>query len=456
MNKTNKIIRGLLFCYVTFYMASFFFPLPNAKEISSFLMFLILGFSLPSIRSFSRNVCLAFFLIGLSIFLFTGAPWQKIFFSIGENGGLLALFVLIPIMAMPFFYDDYQGELGNITRRYTSSVVPFLLFILLSCHFLALMVFAGCFVILYHLFVKQAKEYSCTPLFHIALLQGYMSAGFWGPVWPPASIIPNRLGLSWLDVMPIGVIFSSLMLLGAGICLWRTVENNPQLYPRFLPDKSVSVDWQRVRTLGLLAAALVIGIVLVNYMTRWSMFIIVPLTSVPFAFFTALIQNKMDKLKSGAVAYYKEGIVSTKAEFCLFIVAGFLGAAIEYSNAGEFVVQFLPEAFFQYPALVALSIIAFLMITSFIGVHPIVSAPSLALALSAEHIGLNQLSFSLTLLSGWVLGLTVSPFSSGIMLLAALAQKTPWEIGPFANWKFAAGMAVVFSLAVSLLHSMTS
>jgi len=455
MDRADKIIRGLLFCYVAFYLGKFFLPLPYATEISCCLLFLILFFSLPNIRRFNRNVCLGFFACGLVIFLLTGAPSQKLFFAIQGNGGLVALFSLIPVMSMPFFYEDYREELGNITRRYTSSVLPFLLFILFSAYSLALIVFMGCFVILYHLFVKKAKEYDCTPLFHTALLQGYMAAGFWGPSWPPSSIIPNRLGMNWLEIVPAGAAFSFVMLACTTLCLWWAVKNDPQRHPRFLPDKSVQVDWRRVQALALLAAALVGGLVLVNYATRWSMYIIVPLTAFPFALAAALLQGKMDKFKSGAATYYKERIISSKAECCLFIVAGFLGGAIEYSKVGELAVQLMPETLFDYPALVAFAIVAALIAISFVGVHPVVSVPSVALALSAEHIGVNQLSFALMLLSGWVLGLTVSPFSGGVMLLAGFSGKSSWAIGPFANWKFAVGMAVIFSLMVSLLYGLT-
>lgn len=456
MSTADKIIRMLLIFFSFFYFADFFFKVAHAKQIAHYILLALFFIALPGIRKVNRKVCLAFFLVGISVFIYLGTPFDDMLKALGQNDGLVALYTFIPIMSMPFFYEDYQSELGNIAKYYMTSILPFLVFILFSAHFLALVIYMGCFVILYDLFAKRAKEYNSQVLFRMALIQGYVAAGFWGPSWASPSIITSTLKITWLELVPFGVIFSFLSLAVTSILLWYTITKNPEQYPPLTPDKSVIINWPRVRTLLLLAFILVLLILVANYKTGWSMYVIVPLISFPFAIGSGLMQNKMDKFKTDITTYYKEKIHRGKSEICLFIVAGFLGTALEYSKVGSLVINILPESIFAYPVLIAMMLITIIVLLAIVGVHPVVVGPSLALAVAPESIGLNTITFALVLLSGWVFGLSVSPVSAGIMIMAGFEQKSPWEVGPLTGWKYVAAMIIVASIAVGILYKLTS
>jgi hypothetical protein len=456
LSMTDKIIRFSLLLYSAVFLLDFFLPAPYLTEISHFLLLLILFFSLPAIRKVNRNVCLAFFLLGLLAFAQTTVSLEKMFAALGQNGGLVALYTFVPLMSMPFFYENYQEELSGIAKRYTTSVLPFLVFIQLSAYFLALVIYMGCFIILYSLFAQKAKDYNCQTLFRAALLQGYAAAGFWGPSWASPSIVASRLHITWMDMAATGFIFSLLPLLTTAFFLWRAAAKNPLRYPKFSRDESVNIDWGKVRTMCFLAAGLVCIILAVNYLTNWSMYIIVPIISLPYALGTGIIQGKTRQFKNSALDYYKNRILAGKAEYCLFIVAGFLGVALESTGVGAAVPEILPDAVLSLPELAAFLLIALIVLTAVAGVHPVVLVPSIAMAIIPESIGLNVISFAMVLLAGWTLGINISPFSAGTMIVAGLEQKNPWEVGPYTNYKFVAAMVVIFAVAAGGLQRLTS
>ena len=456
MNTTDKSIRMLLIVYCFFYFLNFFLKTPYAKELANIALLFIFLIALPSIRKMNRKVCSLFFLAGLFIFLYLDIPAIDILHAIGQNGSLVTLYVFVPIMSMPFFYEDYQNELANIAKYYMTSILPFLLFILFSSHFLALFIYMGCFIIIYDLFAKRAQEYNSQMLFRMALIQGYVAAGFWGPSIASAPLITATLKIPWLELVPAGMLFSFLSLTVTSLIIGYTVIKNPSCYPPLIPDKTVVINWPKIHALIALSIVLILLILTISYLTKWPIYVIVPLVSFPFAAVSALIQNKTSNFKAGTITYYKEKLHAGKSEICLFIIAGFLGAALQHSKIASLIINILPESIFSYPSLIAVLLICIIIILAIVGVHPVLVCPALALAVSAESIGLNTITFALVLLSGWVLGLSISPVSAGTMIMAGLEQKSPWEVGPITNWRYACTMLFVTSIAISILYKLTS
>ncbi len=456
ISKADRLIRFLLITFSLLYIFNFFYTAPYMKELANLILTVFFAVAILTMPKLNRKVCLSFFVIGLIVFFYAGTPAKDIFMAMGRNAGLVALFVCVPIMSMPFFYDDYQNQIGNIAKRHMTSVLPFLLFIQGAGYFLSLVMAMGCLIVLYDLFAKNAKEYNIEVPFRAALLQGYAAGGLWGPAWATLPITSARLEMSLVELIPAGMAFSLLACLATSVLLWRIIAKNPELYPPLIPDKTITVDWGKVRTLFILAGCLIAAVISLNYKTGWSMFIIGPLVAFPFAISAALVQNKMPKFQSALSSYYKERIARGKGEMGLFVVGGFLGTAFEYSEVGLLALNLLPDVLFAYPALISGMVIALIVFLALFGVHPVVVAPALAVAIPPASIGLTTLTFAMALMSGWVLGVNISPFSSATMILTGLEQKNPWEIGPFTNWKFSVTMIILFSLASGVLYRLTA
>ena len=450
----DKVVRMLLILFAFLFMADFFLHPLYFKEMANFILVIIFALAIPEIPRVNKRVCLSFLFLGLFLFIFAGASFMEMLMAVGKNSGLVMLFVSVPVMTMPFFYEDYQSELGNIAKKYMKTLFPFLIFIQISTYFLSLVIAMGCLLIMYELFHKSAKEYNCQLLFRMALLEGYAAAGIWAPSWAPPPIITARLDLQWLDIVPAGIVFSILALCVTAILIKITISRNGDRYPKLVPDKSIDINVKKVITMFVLAGVLIGSLILTNYKTGWSMFVIIPIISFPFALICALLQDKMPRYVSDMKAYYSGRIVRGKPEICLFVIGGFLGGAFDKSGVVDVILGILPESLFIYPVVSAFIIMSLIVLLSLPGIHPVVLAPALAIAIVPETIGLNNYTFAMTLLAGWALGVNFSPFSSASMIMAGLEQKSPWEIGPYTNWKFAVSMIVIFSLAVGVLDKL--
>ena len=83
------------------------------------------------------------------------------------------------------------------------------------------------------------------------------------------------------------------------------------------------------------------------------------------------------------------------------------------------------------------------------GIHPIVSISSLAIALVNIDIGLSALQLAISFITGYIMYLTLSPFSSAVMVLAGISGQNVQDVGIKLNWRYAA--ALTFAV-VSIIH----
>ena len=452
MTKLDKVVRVLIIAFCSLYLINFFFKPPYVGFVANIILGVFFALVIPNIPKINRRVCLCFFIPGVILFVTSGTSIYDMIMALGRNSGLVILLVSVPIMTMPFFYDTYQEEMGNIAKHYFTTMFPFLIFVLFAGYFLSLIIAMSCLLILYDLFGKNARDYNIQLPFRMALMQGYAVAGLWGPGWATTPIISDRLQIPWLEIVLPGSIFSVFALIFSAFLLWYTLSSNPDKYPLLKPDKTIVVNWRKVATLFLLTGILISLLLFANYLTGWVMFVIVPLAAFPFAISSALIQDKMPTFKKNLTDFFNGKITRGKPEICLFIVGGFLGTAFEYSKVANTLLALLPQEVFVFPLLSSALIMFIIVILALVGVHPVVVSPSLAMAITAESIGLSTLGFAMTLASGWILAVNISPFSSQTMIVAGIEQKTPWEAGPYTNWRFDFGMIPIFAVLVYIME----
>jgi hypothetical protein len=247
-----------------------------------------------------------------------------------------------------------------------------------------------------------------------------------------------------------GLVFSLASLVVSTAIQYLFILRDPIRYPALLPDKNVLVNWRKILNLAMIAVCLISLLILMNYQTGWSMFIVIPLVSLPFALTAAFLQNKIAAFKREMKNYYRERLCKGQAELCLFVSAGFLGAALERSGAVASLLTQMPPFIVEYKLLLIFIVISFIMLTAVIGVHPVVMVPVLATSITPASIGFDKLTFAMMLLSGWILGVTFSPFSASSMIMSSLEGISPWQVGPVANWQYVFVMLFVFSLFVWL------
>jgi hypothetical protein len=179
--------------------------------------------------------------------------------------------------------------------------------------------------------------------------------------------------------------------------------------------------------------------------------IIIPIVSIIFPILCALLQKHTPEYKTGMKKYYDKSLLKVQSEVTLFTAAGFLGKALELSGVGELLPNLLPHWMYQYPALLMMALMLIIIVPSLIGVHPVVTGTALVTAIVPAAIGMSSMTFALTILTGWLLGILLSPFSATSLITSGFTGKTSWSIALGLNGKFGFACVVIFSLIISII-----
>ena len=143
----------------------------------------------------------------------------------------------------------------------------------------------------------------------------------------------------------------------------------------------------------------------------------------------------------------RESLVSSHAEFAIFVSAGILVLSLEALGALAPVGDALGAL---PPALVAPALALVVGAGFVVGIHvvplvllintafPLIESPSPAL-------------WAMAILLGSTCALLLTPFSNSVTMLAKLSGLHPLEIGPKRNWRFAAALVVASAAYLTLL-----
>ena len=447
----DHLFRIIVLLFAVLYLVNSFIGKDILTYIGAVLLVIILARSFPRMKKINRRVYSLLFILGAILLIWSKASLSTWAFAVMKNANLVCLFTCAPMISMPFFYEDYQSELKVVVQTRMQHILGFCFLVAVCTHFLAVLISVGAMMVMYELMHPYADLYKDQDTFLCTLTRAYNSSGFWSPAWASMIVLNSQLAVPWVSLIPIGLAFSVIFLgLDLGGIYLRD-KLSPGRYPRLKAEEGVTVDWRKIRIMVLLAAALIGSIIVLNLVTPWDLLIIVPLVSVFFPIAAALLQKHGKEYKAGMQGYYKKSLLKVQSQCALFTAAGFLGKALDASGVGELLPQLLPDFFIHYPVLMVGAVMLLLILPSLIGVHPAATGTALVLAVTPASLGLDLMTFCLTILTGWLIAIMVSPFSANNLMLSGLTGRSSWSISLGLNLKFGLLSFVVFSLLISLI-----
>ncbi|WP_342609403.1 hypothetical protein [Vibrio tritonius] len=259
----------------------------------------------------------------------------------------------------------------------------------------------------------------------VILLRGFAICAFWSPFFAAMGMtLTSAPGshLSTLIIYGIPVSLVALALTAWEIKLTPLVENI-EGYPMGI--KSL---W-----MPCLLALIVLGEH--QIWPRASVLSLVALTSVTFIALWLITMKR----KSGiamAKHHIEVGVASSAGEVVLFAAAAMLASGVA-SILASLNVQLAPEHFGALAAFITLVILVGLAMT---GMHPVTSVVLAGSVLAPSVTDPNLLG--LTLLMGWSLGITFSPFS-GVQLSIQSRYKIKAKTLLAHNWRYISAMLAV-------------
>jgi hypothetical protein len=430
-------------------MLTNFVQIPLVGFMANVLLVFVIALTIPSLGKTNRIVISSLLGAAVLILLLNKVPLSQWLEAFSRNGALAALFITIPMLNIPFGYGDYQHELQNFARRNLGSPFLFCLVVWILTHLFGLIILIGAIPFMFNLLEGNAKMYGAEKEFASTLVHAQVSAGFWSPIWSSMIIVTYTLGIAWLDFVPFGLLVTLIFFVFSMLWLYISLKRSGAHPIKASSDTTTSGS--AMLTIVVLAILPVLVIVVVNYISDISITSAIPIVSLGYPVAVAMVMGKWRRYATGMSDYFNVRILNVKNEVALLTAAGFFGKALELAGIQSAVTYLLPSNLADFPFLGIISIMMVFVITVHFGMHPVIAGSAMVVSLAPQSLGLSQFMFGFVLITGWALGILLSPFSATNMVTGGLVGEPSWNISTKRHGIFGLSMLVLLSGVLALL-----
>jgi len=150
--------------------------------------------------------------------------------------------------------------------------------------------------------------------------------------------------------------------------------------------------------------------------------------------------------------YFHKSLPGLTNEIILFVGAGLFASSITYSQLGNYVPLVLSWFVGENIIMFSIVIIVIGLIVSAIGIHPIVTITIIGGTVEASAYGVTPTYMAVLLAITWAMGITMSPSSATIITVAGLAERSPLEVGPGWNGRYAVISSAILLLIMTIFR----
>lgn len=183
------------------YLLTAFFPFPFQDCIMAALLAIIICLSMPAAKPINRYISAALFLAGGIILYRSDAVFGSWITAISCNGGLVMLFIIMPLLSFPLAYDNYGDLLKQLSVKYIYNAVRVGGIYSLLAMFLSSFLNLGALPLVYDLSRKGPVLPGVENTLLLSITRGLSAANFWAPNFVGVAVV-----LSYLDI-PRGLLF---------------------------------------------------------------------------------------------------------------------------------------------------------------------------------------------------------------------------------------------------------
>lgn len=460
-----QALRSVLtFCFGIGYIANVFLAQPLLALINTITLILAVILSFIATKGSTRMIAAVLFFVGGFLLIYAQAPldiWEK---ALLENGYLLAMFIMVPLISLPVRYGGYNESLEALFERFGNSESRFYGLVSVMTAFLGVLVSIAsvpltCEVARSSRFAVNARVLAT------ALSRGFITCLFWAPTTATIALSLQLTGADWLSVLPFGLFFAIM----AGFIGWVMTTIRERFIARRSctqvslvegegvradtdPDDSFSLslergkgtgspqpgalDHKKIAELILFSALYIVAVMLVGQCLGISIIVAVALMSilVPIIWMAAIKRMSLFKQKVKE-EYVAAKLPNVKGQMILFTAAGVLASGISYSGVGEMAVTALLQVTNEGVLAVTILVMVLALVCSAFGVHPLVYTTVIGGSLSAAQLGVSPVYLALLLAMGWALGNAVCPTSANTIAVSQLVERSPFKLA--LNWNVA-------------------
>lgn len=467
MNKQTRdrlqAVRSVLtFCFGIGYIANVFLAQSLLALINTITLILAAILSFIATKGSTRMIAAVLFIVGAFLLFYTQAPldvWEK---ALLENGYLLAMFIMVPLISLPVRYGGYNESLEALFDRFGNSKSRFYGLVSVMTAFLGVLVSIAsvpltCEVARSSHFATNAR------ILATALSRGFITCLFWAPTTATIALSLQLTGANWLSVLPFGLLFAII----AGFIGWimTTIRENliarrSQLNTSLSKNKNDThidanlnssslhpskyevtshqpysgvFDRKKIIELVLFSVLYIVAVMLVGQCLRISIIVAVALMSIliPIIWMVAIKRVTLFKQKVKD-EYVAVKLPNVKGQMILFTAAGVLASGISYSGVGEMAVTALLQITNGGALEATILVMVLALVCSAFGVHPLVYTTVIGGSLTAVQLGVSPVYMALLLAMGWALGNAVCPTSANSIAVSQLVERSPFKLA--LNW----------------------
>lgn len=467
MNKQTRdrlqAVRSVLtFCFGIGYIANVFLAQSLLALINTITLILAVILSFIATKGPTRMIAAVLFIVGAFLLFYTQAPldvWEK---ALLENGYLLAMFIMVPLISLPVRYGGYNESLEALFDRFGNSKSRFYGLVSVMTAFLGVLVSIASVPLTCE--VARSSHFAANArILATALSRGFITCLFWAPTTATIALSLQLTGANWLSVLPFGLLFAII----AGFIGWimTTIRENliarrSQLNTSLSKNKNDThidanlnspslraskhevashqphsgiFDRKKIIELVLFSVLYIVAVMLVGQCLRISIIVAVALMSIliPIIWMVTIKRVTLFKQKVKD-EYVAVKLPNVKGQMILFTAASVLASGISYSGVGEMAVTTLLQITNGGALEATILAMVLALVCSAFGVHPLVYTTVIGGSLTAAQLGVSPVYMALLLAMGWALGNAVCPTSANSIAVSQLVERSPFKLA--LNW----------------------
>ncbi|MDV2682885.1 hypothetical protein RYX56_00710 [Alkalihalophilus lindianensis] len=381
-------------------------------------------------RGFPRIIGSIMMGVGITLELNKGAGIEGVSQGVLLILPLLCLVTLSPLLSMPLKISGYFKSVESLLQNLLHHPKKLFFGITSSLFILSPILNLGSIRIISE-FLENLKLPAAMSA--KSYLIGFSSALMWSPYFASVSLVLYYLNMPVGRYILYGLCLSFLSLL-IGNLLFFVWQKKHSISTSGHPEKSLDCTHKKqLVKLVLFVILIMISSLAIEYVTKWSMVIIVSLISITLPLIWGILSNGWKKLNPLLKVYRDQSVPMLNNEIMLFMSAGVLAHAIQGTTLANRISDSLTIIANQSFLLFALAVMGIVLVITYIGVHQIAVIAALAMQLNADELGISNLALAMLLLLTWSISASLSPFSGLNLMVSRLVGMTGVQTGLRTN-----------------------
>lgn len=410
--------------------------------------------SLPALSGIPALLCLALLSSGAVMLWAAAAPAQVWLQCFGQMAHLVALFSLVPLLALPVHLGGYGRAMSTLLAGRVSGMGALNRLVSLLAYgcgaFMTMATIPIMFSSLKPVLADLPPEERAR-FVTVSITSSHVLAMLWSPVSGVLAAILTGLKLGWIAVVGVMLPLSVLALLAQWL-LFAGADRQARLH---LPQPAgtsspAQLAGARRKLLQFIAVILALVAITVGLEQGLHLGLVmaVVLTLIPFTLVWAIAIGHGRAFLPGALTDLGQRLPRMAEMFAMFLAGGFFASALHASGYVHQVNQAMlgfDQMVGSTGFLLALPFVA--MAAALVGMHPLVAIAVLAESLRPELLGIPAPHLAIALTGGALLTYMCGPFGGTVGLVSSYAGAPAWRV---AAWNLPYALVYLVLLLLTL------